>query len=64
MDYGLCYLGYPSVLEGYSDASWITVVEDHSSTTGCSYLGEVLSIGLPRSRSVLQAQQWNRSLLR
>ena len=21
MDYGLCYLGYPSVLKGYSDAS-------------------------------------------
>ena len=35
MDYGLCYLGYPSVLEGYFDASWIThVVDDHSLTTG------------------------------
>ena len=39
MDYGLCYLGYPSVLEGYSDASWIThVVEDHSSTSGWVFL--------------------------
>ena len=34
IDYGLCYLGYPSFLEGYSNASWITqIVEDHSSTT-------------------------------
>ncbi|KAJ9556386.1 hypothetical protein OSB04_011000 [Centaurea solstitialis] len=39
MDYGLYYLGYPSVLEGYSDASWIThVEEDHSSTTGWVFL--------------------------
>ncbi|KAI3518707.1 hypothetical protein L1887_07519 [Cichorium endivia] len=34
MDYGLCYLGYPSVLEGYSHASWISNVEDHTSTSG------------------------------
>ena len=33
--------GYPSVLEGYSDASWITyVVEDHSTTTGWVFLLE------------------------
>ena len=39
MNYGLCYLGYPSVLEGYSDASWIThIVEDHSSTTDWIFL--------------------------
>ncbi|KAI3739402.1 hypothetical protein L2E82_29806 [Cichorium intybus] len=38
MDYGLSYLGYPSVLEGHSDASWITNLEDHSSTTGWVFL--------------------------
>ena len=39
MDYGLCYLGYPLVLEGYSDASWINlVVEDHSSMNGWVFL--------------------------
>nr|GEU63610.1 hypothetical protein [Tanacetum cinerariifolium] len=32
-DYGLSYVGYPSVLEGYSDASWINHVEDSSSTS-------------------------------
>nr|GFA59751.1 zinc finger, CCHC-type [Tanacetum cinerariifolium] len=31
-DYGLSYVGYPSVLEAYSDASWINHVEDLSST--------------------------------
>ncbi|KAL0435451.1 UNVERIFIED_CONTAM: Retrovirus-related Pol polyprotein from transposon TNT 1-94 [Sesamum radiatum] len=38
MYYGLSYLGSPSVLEGYSDASWITNVEDHSSTSGWVFL--------------------------
>ncbi|XP_071740160.1 secreted RxLR effector protein 161-like [Rutidosis leptorrhynchoides] len=38
MDYGITYTGFPSVLEGYSDASWITNVEDHSSTTGWIFL--------------------------
>ena len=28
MNFSLCYLGYPSVLEGYSDASWISNGED------------------------------------
>ncbi|GJX52495.1 zinc finger, CCHC-type containing protein [Tanacetum coccineum] len=32
MDYGLSYVGFPSVLEGYSNASWITNSEDHTST--------------------------------
>ncbi|GJW04501.1 zinc finger, CCHC-type containing protein, partial [Tanacetum coccineum] len=34
MNYGLYYVGYPSVLEAYSDASWINHVEDSSSTSG------------------------------
>ncbi|XP_071740937.1 secreted RxLR effector protein 161-like [Rutidosis leptorrhynchoides] len=38
MDYGITYTGFPSVLEGYLDASWITNVEDHSSTTGWIFL--------------------------
>lgn len=38
MDYGLTYSGYPSVLEGYSDASWINNLEDHSSTSGWVFL--------------------------
>ncbi|GJS28630.1 hypothetical protein Tco_0489250 [Tanacetum coccineum] len=32
------YVGYPSVLEGYSDATWINHVEDSSSTSGWVFL--------------------------
>ncbi|GJT95853.1 hypothetical protein Tco_1091371 [Tanacetum coccineum] len=32
--YGLEYSGDPSVLEGYTDASWITDQEDYVSTSG------------------------------
>ncbi|GJV35917.1 zinc finger, CCHC-type containing protein [Tanacetum coccineum] len=38
MNYGLSYVGYPSVLEVYSDASWINHVEDSSSTSGWVFL--------------------------
>ncbi|CAM8960481.1 unnamed protein product [Rhodiola kirilowii] len=38
MNYGLVYVGFPSVLEGYIDASWITNLEDHSSTSGWVFL--------------------------
>ncbi|GJU54342.1 hypothetical protein Tco_1228056 [Tanacetum coccineum] len=34
MDYGLEYNGDPSVLEGYTDASWITDQEDYASMSG------------------------------
>nr|GEU79512.1 zinc finger, CCHC-type [Tanacetum cinerariifolium] len=38
MDYSLIYIGYPSVLEGYIDASWISNTEDNSSTSGWVFL--------------------------
>ena len=38
MNHGLSYVGFPSVLEGYSDASWINNVEDSSSTSGWVFL--------------------------
>ena len=33
MAYKITYVGAPLVLEGYSEASWITNLEDHSSTS-------------------------------
>uniref|UniRef100_A0A2N9EFL2 Uncharacterized protein n=1 Tax=Fagus sylvatica TaxID=28930 RepID=A0A2N9EFL2_FAGSY len=33
-DLGLYYSGYPAVLEGYSDANWVTSVSDNKSTSG------------------------------
>ncbi|GJV90333.1 zinc finger, CCHC-type containing protein [Tanacetum coccineum] len=38
MDYRLTYTGYPLVLEGYTDASWISNNEDNSSTSGGVFL--------------------------
>ncbi|GJT65808.1 zinc finger, CCHC-type containing protein [Tanacetum coccineum] len=38
IDYSLTYTGYPSVLEGYTDASWIINTEDNSSTSGWVFL--------------------------
>ncbi|GKC40185.1 zinc finger, CCHC-type containing protein [Tanacetum coccineum] len=38
IDYGLMYTGYPSVLEGYTHARWISNTEDNSSTSGWVFL--------------------------
>ncbi|GKF06622.1 zinc finger, CCHC-type containing protein, partial [Tanacetum coccineum] len=38
MDYKLTYTSYPSVLEGYIDASWISNCEDNSSTSSWVFL--------------------------
>ncbi|GKD41631.1 zinc finger, CCHC-type containing protein [Tanacetum coccineum] len=38
MDYRLTYTGYPLVLEGYTDKSWISNTEDNSSTSGWVFL--------------------------
>ncbi|GJX80195.1 zinc finger, CCHC-type containing protein [Tanacetum coccineum] len=62
MDYGLSYVGFPSVLKGYSDESWITNSEDHTSTTSWVFcLVEVPFHGLLRSKLVLLTQQWKQS---
>ncbi|XP_071728423.1 secreted RxLR effector protein 161-like [Rutidosis leptorrhynchoides] len=37
-DFGITYTGFLSILEGYSDASWITNIEDHPSTTCWKFL--------------------------
>ncbi|KAL1334219.1 hypothetical protein AAHE18_11G161500 [Arachis hypogaea] len=34
INYILLYSGEPSILEGYTDASWINYTEDHASTSG------------------------------
>ncbi|GKD72931.1 hypothetical protein Tco_1331213 [Tanacetum coccineum] len=38
MSHCLSHVGYPSFLEGYSDASWINHVEDLSATSGWVFL--------------------------
>jgi hypothetical protein len=34
MDYGIHYSGYPVVLEGYSDANWISGVDELYAMSG------------------------------
>ena len=34
MNYGHLYTGYPLVLEGYSDANWISDADEMKATTG------------------------------
>ncbi|GJX34258.1 zinc finger, CCHC-type containing protein [Tanacetum coccineum] len=38
MDYSLTYIGYPSILEGCTDASWISNTKDNFSTIGWVFL--------------------------
>nr|GEZ30140.1 zinc finger, CCHC-type [Tanacetum cinerariifolium] len=38
MNYRLVYSGYPSVVRGYTDASWISNTEDNLSTSGWVFL--------------------------
>nr|GEV59244.1 zinc finger, CCHC-type [Tanacetum cinerariifolium] len=38
IDFRLTYTGYPLVLEGYTDVSWISNSEDNSSTSGWVFL--------------------------
>ncbi|CAM8917174.1 unnamed protein product [Rhodiola kirilowii] len=38
MNYSLVYASFPLFLEGYTDASWITNLEDHSFTSGWVFL--------------------------
>ena len=38
INYTLTYTGFPSVLEGYSDANWITDSQDVKSTSGYVFL--------------------------
>ncbi|XP_074297572.1 secreted RxLR effector protein 161-like [Silene latifolia] len=63
MNYCLTYTGNPLVIKGYSNVSWITNVEDHSSTSGWVFLlGEAPFRGFPRSKLASQVRQWSRNL--
>ena len=59
MIYGITYAREPPMLEGYSDASWITNEEDNYSTSGWVFIyGEVPYHGLPRNKHVLLIPLW------
>ena len=38
INYGLCFSGFPSVLEGFSDTNWISDSDDMKSTNGYVFI--------------------------
>ena len=38
INYGLCFSGFPSVLEGFSDANWISNSDEMKSTSGYVFI--------------------------
>ncbi|XP_071719552.1 uncharacterized protein [Rutidosis leptorrhynchoides] len=59
MDYSLSYTGFPSVIEGYPDAIWMTNVEDHSSASGWLFLlgGGAISWAFKKKTLFVRSQQ-------
>src|SRR3954468_3134938 len=63
--FGLFYNPFPSVVEGFSDASWITNVGDNKSTSGWIFtLATGAVSGQARNRPASPTLRWNLSLLR
>nr|GEY37361.1 zinc finger, CCHC-type [Tanacetum cinerariifolium] len=64
MDYRFTYIGHPLVLEGYTDASWISNTKENSSTTGWVFLlgGGVISWASKKQTCISLVQQWNLNL--
>ncbi|GJV64286.1 hypothetical protein Tco_1475114 [Tanacetum coccineum] len=64
--YRLTYTGYPSVLEGYIDASWISNTEYNSSTSGWVFLleGGVISWASKKQTCITGKEvEWLKNLL-
>ena len=59
-DYALHYTEYPTVLEGYYDANWITGTKDTKSTSGYVF---TLGGGNHPNKLVLLDPLWNQNLL-
>lgn len=57
--YALSYIGYPGVLEGYSDASWITVSHESKSTSGWVFTVSGTAMSRASKKLALHIQQWN-----
>ena len=62
MNFGLTYVWFPSVIEGYSDASWITNFKYHYSTSGRVFLlggGAILGVLTKKTLSKIQLRNLN-----
>ncbi|XP_021768494.1 uncharacterized protein LOC110732796 [Chenopodium quinoa] len=62
LDYGLTYSGFPSVLEGFSDASWITDKEDDSSKQTC-IVDSTMAAEFIALASASEEAEWLRNLM-
>ena len=67
INYGLYYSGFPSVLEGFSDANWISDSDEMKSTSRSAVswtsLVEVQLLGSLPSKLALLGLLWRLSLL-
>jgi hypothetical protein len=60
--YGIHYTGYPRVLEGYSDANWISDADETKATSGYLFtLGGGAVSGSIASRPSLRGQLWKKN---
>jgi hypothetical protein len=62
-DFGLHYTRYPAILEGYSDANWISDTKDSKSTSGYVFtIGVQQYLGDPLNKHILLDPLWNLNL--
>ena len=62
-DYGLHYTRYSIVLEGYSDANWLSNVKDSKSHSGYVFTGGEATVSWKSSKQrLLPDPQWSLSL--
>ena len=56
-DYGICYTGYPSILKGLLDASWITNKDDHLSTSDWIFMlgGGAVSLDFKKQTCIINS---------
>ena len=55
-NYGLYYTRYPAILEGYSDANWISDIKDSKSTSGYVFTLAGAAISWKSSKKIVIAK--------
>ena len=57
INYGLCFNGFPSVLEGFNDAKWISDSDEMKSTSGYVFIlgGSAVSLKFAKQTCFTQS---------
>ena len=63
INYGLCFSGFPSVLERFSDANWILDSNEMKSTSGYVFILGGNTVSWKSAKLVLLDLLWRLSLL-